>query len=86
MSYDPVEHPQHYTKFKVECIDIMEMIFGIKTVMSFCLCNAFKYLFRCFHKKNTLEDIKKARWYLDKYIQLHEKETNNVQTQNLMGE
>lgn len=77
MDYDNVNHPYHYTHTGLECIDVMEKIFGIVCVKHFCLCNAFKYLFRCNFKHKQLEDIKKARWYLDKFIQLQEKENLN---------
>ena len=40
--------------------------------MDYCKGNAFKYLWRA-DKKNHLEDIKKAAWYLNKYIELAEK-------------
>ncbi len=69
---DNINHPKHYELDKIECIDAMEMTQGRGTVMSFCLCNAFKYLWR-HNRKNGLEDIKKAKWYLDKYIELAEK-------------
>lgn len=40
-------------------------------LQSHCLCNAFKYLWRCKKKHETpIEDIKKAVWYLDKYLEL----------------
>ena len=78
MSYDPVNHPYHYTQSKFECIDVMDGIFGVENVKSFCLCNAFKYLFRCKHKNNTVEDIKKAIWYLNKYIQLNSNKSNEI--------
>lgn len=74
---DNINHPKHYELDKIECIDAMEMTQGRGAVMSFCLCNAFKYLWR-HGRKNGLEDIKKARWYLDKYIELAEKEENPV--------
>lgn len=70
---DNINHPKHYELDKIECIDAMEMTQGRGAVMSFCLCNAFKYLWR-HNRKNGLEDIKKAKWYLDKYIELAEKE------------
>lgn len=70
---DNINHPKHYETDKVECIEAMEITQGRAAVMSFCLCNAFKYLWR-HDRKNGLEDIKKARWYLDKYIKLAEKE------------
>ena len=36
---------------------------------SFCICNAFKYLYR-HENKNGVEDVRKAKWYLDKYLEL----------------
>jgi hypothetical protein len=69
---DNINHPKHYELDKIECIDAMEMTQGRGAVMSFCLCNAFKYLWR-HNRKNGLEDIKKAKWYLDKYIELAER-------------
>lgn len=74
--YDNVNHPYHYANSGIECIDVMENIFGSDKVQSFCLCNAFKYIFRCMHKNNTIEDLKKADWYIKKFIELNEKEQN----------
>lgn len=37
--------------------------------MDFCLCNAFKYIWR-HSRKNGVEDIRKAKWYIDKYLEL----------------
>lgn len=66
---DVVNHPSHYETGKFECIDVMIETQGKEAVMDFCLCNAFKYLYR--HKrKNGIEDIKKAKWYINKYIEL----------------
>lgn len=70
---DNINHPTHYTSGKFECFDVMTDTFGPDAVKDFCLCNAFKYLWR--HKqKNGLEDIKKTRWYVDKYIELSKKD------------
>lgn len=69
---DVVNHPKHYESGKFECIEVMEETQGVLAVMGFCICNAFKYLYR--HKrKNGIEDVKKAKWYIDKYIELAEK-------------
>lgn len=69
-----VNHPKHYAlPGGIECIDIMVAVFGVGAVQIFCVLNAFKYLFR-FKRKNGVEDVKKARWYLDKYIALEEKQ------------
>ena len=69
---DCVNHPSHYETGKFESIEVMEETQGIDAVKNFCICNAFKYLYR-HANKNGLEDIKKARWYLDKYIEISEK-------------
>lgn len=69
---DCVNYPPHYETGKFECIEVMEETQGVEAVKNFCICNAFKYLYRHAHK-NGLEDIKKARWYLDKYIELSER-------------
>lgn len=64
---DPVNHPAHYTSGSIECIDAMQAAFGDEAVKDFCLCNAFKYLWR-HRNKNGVEDLKKARWYLNRLI------------------
>lgn len=68
-----VEHPQHYNQGNIECIDAMLAAFGATEVISFCKLNAFKYIWRAEDKLNTLEDLKKAAWYIDKTIELTEK-------------
>ena len=73
---EKVNHPKHYTQGGIECIDAMEAALGKQVVMDFCLGNAFKYIFRC-KNKNGLEDIKKANWYLNKLVELAEKENEN---------
>lgn len=65
---DPVNRPAHYTSGGIECIDAMQAAFGDETVKDFCLCNAFKYLWR-HRNKNGVEDLKKARWYLNRLIE-----------------
>lgn len=73
MAEDNINHPKHYELDKIECIDAMEMTQGRAAVMSFCLCNAFKYIWR-HRRKNHIEDIRKAKWYIDKYIELYNKD------------
>jgi len=60
--HDPVHHPAHYTTHPsgVECITITEH-------MNFCLGNAMKYLWRA-DRKNGLEDLRKAIWYLEREV------------------
>lgn len=59
---DPVDLPSHYTQLPVECIDVTEH-FG------FCLGNAIKYIWRADHKGKPIEDLRKARWYIDREIE-----------------
>lgn len=66
---DNVNSPTHYATGNYECIDIMIETQGTEAVKNFCLCNAFKYLYR-HKKKNGAEDVKKAIWYLNKYVSL----------------
>lgn len=63
---DNVNHPAHYEQScSLECIQVMELVFGANAVRGFCLGNAFKYMWRYKNKKNGLEDLKKAQWYMD---------------------
>lgn len=65
-----IDHPAHYAG-EIECIDAMLETMGRDDVRAFCLCNAFKYLWRCKKKHETPEeDIEKAVWYLRKYLEL----------------
>ena len=69
---EPVEdeiNPSYYKKGGYECIDVMEKVFGKEAVAAFCKCNVFKYTYRSPQKKST-ESIKKAKWYLEKYMEL----------------
>jgi hypothetical protein len=71
--YDPVNHPDHYETGKFECIEVMEEVFGADALKEYCLINAFKYLYRCKRKGRTVEDVKKAIWYLNKFVEEGEK-------------
>lgn len=67
---DNVNHPSHYeSSCSLECIDVMEAVLGDMAVYDFCLCNAFKYLWRYKHK-NGEEDIRKAEWYINRAMKL----------------
>lgn len=69
-----VDHPQHYSG-KYECIEIMRDLYGDEFVKNFCIGNAFKYLWR-FRKKNGMQDLSKAKWYLE-YVERMEKHESN---------
>ena len=67
--FDNVNKPKHYANGEYECIDVMLDVFGVEAVKSFCLCNAFKYIWRA-GNKNGVEDTKKASWYLNKWEEI----------------
>ena len=69
MAVEEINHPDRYAGGKFECIDVMLDVFGTDAVKHFCILNAFKYIWRA-EKKNGVEDIKKAVWYLNKFIEL----------------
>lgn len=72
MSNDNVNHPSHYTGGKIECIDALEAAtVDLQGIEAVCTANAIKYLWR--HKsKNGIEDLQKARWYVNKLIDIYE--------------
>jgi hypothetical protein len=67
--HDAVNHPKHYTSHPakcvcsagIECIQITEH-------MGFNLGNAVKYVWRADLKSDAIEDLKKARWYIDREL------------------
>jgi hypothetical protein len=73
---DNVNHPSHYETNGVECIVAMEAAQGADAVQDFCIYNAFKYIWRHKHK-NGAEDIKKAVWYLTKWLEFEGKNKND---------
>jgi hypothetical protein len=60
---DPVNHPAHYTSHPsgIEVIEITEHL-------NFCLGNVVKYVLRADLKDDAIEDLRKARWYIDREI------------------
>lgn len=67
-SNDLINHPKHYTNHpsKVECIAITEHF-------NFCLGNVIKYIWRAEEKSKPLQDLLKAKWYLDREIERRQK-------------
>lgn len=72
MSKEQVNHPSHYggEQNTYEAIKVIEA-----WDLGFCLGNTVKYVSRAGKKLDMLEDLKKARWYLDREI-------NNLETGN----
>lgn len=61
---DMVNHPPHYTKGKYEVIDVLQDWFPAEPL----LWQIVKYVARAKHKNNYVQDLKKARFYLDRAI------------------
>jgi len=61
--HDAVNHPTHYTSHPsgVECIQVTQH-------MNFCVGNAMKYLWRAGNKGDYIEDLRKAKWYVEQEI------------------
>ena len=77
---DVVNNPPHYQS-NIECIDAMVAMSegcDIPSHQAYCWQNCFKYLWR-WPYKNGLEDLKKARWYLDRLIKKIEEEQDDKQ-------
>ena len=71
---DAVNHPSHYTQGEVECIDaIASACINKQGIEAVCVANVIKYIWR-YERKNGIEDVKKAQWYLQKLIQELEKQ------------
>ncbi len=78
---DPVHHPAHYkSEGGMEVIDVIEN-FGL----GFRLGNTVKYILRAGKKGNRLEDLKKARWYLDREIAKEEASAGQQPTHTFFG-
>lgn len=65
---DPVAKPAHYNIGTIECIDYMKDNMPEVAFRGYLEGNAKKYLHRWRYKEKPLEDLKKARWYLDRLI------------------
>ena len=65
---DIVNKPAHY-QGKIECIDAIESaVEGLEGLEAVCTANVIKYVYR-WKKKNGVEDLRKASWYLNKLIE-----------------
>lgn len=65
---DTVNHPAYYTQGGIECIEaIKAATVGLEGIEAVCTGNAIKYIWR-WKQKNGTEDLKKARWYIERLI------------------
>lgn len=70
-------HPNHYTKGDIECIEAIESALGQSRYIGYLQGNIIKYIWRFPHKGNLL-DLKKARFYLEELIKVLESDENNI--------
>jgi len=66
---DMVNSPEHYNFAGVECIDAIRAATGEEGFQYYLQGNIMKYLWRFDYKEKPLEDLQKAKWYLDKLIE-----------------
>lgn len=71
LNSNEINHPKHYTQGDIETIDYIIDKLNKEQFEGFCIGNVIKYVSR-FKLKGGYQDIKKARWYLDKLIELEE--------------
>ncbi len=66
-NYEMVEHPSHYNKYDVECIEMMRRIWGNEAVAIWCKLTAFKYRMRLGEKPDNSikQDLNKEKFLLD---------------------
>ena len=76
---DNIKSPKHYKLegLNIESIDVIKATLGKEGFKSFCKGNIMKYLIRA-ERKNGLEDYKKAKTYLDWYLEECEEEKNET--------
>ena len=69
---DMVNHPSHYADGGIECIEAIEASMTREAFCGYLKGNAQKYFWRYEKKINPVEDLKKARWYADRLIEVLE--------------
>ena len=74
---DPVNRPSHYTAGGIECLDAIAASMTPTEYAGFLKGQVLKYIWRYRLKGKPAEDLKKARFYLDRLIQIVEKEASD---------
>ena len=70
---DVVNSPPHYKTGGIEAIEGIEASMGPEAYAGYLKGNIMKYMWRYERKGKPIEDLKKARWYLDRLIGLRER-------------
>ena len=69
---DMVNHPEHYCKGGIECIDAIKASMTEEAFKGFLKGNVMKYVYRYESKDKPLQDLQKAKWYLERLIKENE--------------
>lgn len=64
-----VQHPSHYNKGGIECIEAIKASMSKEAFLGGLKFNVIKYIWRYESKEKPLEDLEKARFYLDRLIE-----------------
>lgn len=76
MKYDIVQKPEHYASGSIECIEAIKSSMPQEQFCGYLKGNIMKYLWRYEHKGKPVEDLQKAKWYLERLI--NEKELEKI--------
>ena len=68
---DMVNKPPHY-QGKIECIDLIKDRVGASNFPAYLEGNILKYLYRHKDKDANIQDLQKAKWYMDALIKHYE--------------
>lgn len=83
VSEEDLTNPNHYKVNGIESIDLMEIRYGTRAVLAFCLLNYDKYTYRAGEKGSYMLDQDKAKWYLDRYETLYQKIEHGYEKEGL---
>lgn len=84
MKPNPVNHPSHYTQGAIECIEALKSALPPEQFAGFCRGNGLKYLWRAGHKGNTIQDLEKAKWYIDAEIEHRKKVSSPLDSEVIL--
>lgn len=80
-----VNHPSHYNQNGVETIDVIKAMLGYEGTQSWLVGTIIKYLSR-YQYKNGLEDLQKAKWYLDYLINMYKGKDSDISGNDIRTE
>lgn len=72
-NYQNAINPSHYNSGDISCMDAIVAAYGIEEAKIWAKITAFKYLWRLGKKDDVFQEIGKAKWYLDKLVELENK-------------